>query len=275
MHLNNRFQETDPAVTVKTAHWNRSGTKTEEETVVLREHVFEIYINDTLTMRLVCTPAALPELAVGRLKTEGIIQTAEDIDYLYICEQGLRAKVYLRPDVCAQQSTQQGMARGGTYISLTETCCTDNVVLRDDFVTAEAYPVMPEAVWEPAWVYRAAKTFFDADTPLHRRTSSTHSAFLIAGGEILCTAEDIGRHNALDKVIGYGLLNGISMEKCCVFTSGRVPVDVAKKALRAGIPVLISKERPTDDAVKLAQAHGLTIIGRAREDSFDVYGELT
>ena len=114
------------------------------------------------------------------------------------------------------------------------------------------------------------------DTKLHKETGSTHSAFLLTRNQenewdIRFEAEDIGRHNAIDKVVGYALLNGIPLTEAALFTSGRVPVDVAVKVIRAGIPILISKEKPTAEAVALAGQYNLTLICKARKDSFEIY----
>ena len=109
--------------------------------------------------------------------------------------------------------------------------------------------------------------------PLHRETFAAHSAFLARHGEILYACEDISRHNAVDKVIGLALQNGILPSQCMLFTSGRVPADMVKKAAAAGIPVLLSKSMPTEDAARLAAANGICLIGQLREDGFLVFSE--
>ena len=90
-------------------------------------------------------------------------------------------------------------------------------------------------------------------------------------GEILRRAEDIGRHNALDKVLGWALMQGIPLEECIVYTSGRIPVDMVMKVIRAGVPVLASKAMPTRESVLLAEEFGLSLIGAARKDSMVVF----
>ena len=107
--------------------------------------------------------------------------------------------------------------------------------------------------------------------PLHAATWATHSCFLARNGEILFSCEDIGRHNAMDKAIGYALRNGIPLSECMVYSSGRIPTDMAKKAIRAAIPVLISKAAPTRQAIALAHTYGLTLICAARRDSMRQY----
>ena len=90
-------------------------------------------------------------------------------------------------------------------------------------------------------------------------------------GAFLRLAEDIGRHNALDKVLGWALMQGIPLEECIVYTSGRIPVDMVMKVIRAGVPVLASKAMPTRESVLLAEEFGLSLIGAARKDSMVVF----
>ena len=124
--------------------------------------------------------------------------------------------------------------------------------------------------WKPEWIFRLEEEFA-MDTPLHRQTSSTHSCFLALKGETLVQCEDIGRHNAMDKVIGYGLRYGVDLGQSMVYSSGRVPTDMAVKAIHAGIPVLASKESPTLEAVKLAKRYGLTLLCNAKGGKFCQY----
>ena len=129
---------------------------------------------------------------------------------------------------------------------------------------------MPKTQWKKEWIFALAGDFARG-TLLHKKTKGTHSCYLGVAGETVFAVEDIGRHNALDKVIGYAALHHIAFEECIVFTSGRVPTDMVMKVIAVGIPVLASKAVPTDAAIELAQLRGLTLICRAWEDSFEIY----
>ena len=83
--------------------------------------------------------------------------------------------------------------------------------------------------------------------------------------------EDIGRHNALDKCIGYALLEQLELSECILFTTGRVPTDMVQKVIAAGIPVLASKAVPTDQAIELAKKYRLNLICRAWPDRIEIY----
>lgn len=118
-----------------------------------------------------------------------------------------------------------------------------------------------------------ADTFADG-MPLHGVTFATHSCLLARRDEILFSCEDIGRHNALDKVIGYALRHQIDLTECMVYSSGRIPTDMAMKAIYAGIPVLSSKASPTTEAIELAKAYRLTLVCAARRDRMKVFSQV-
>ena len=178
------------------------------------------------------------------------------------CQYGSRARVTL--------NRQPQAARQEDFVETTGTCCTGNHVLNDVFRTGEApKPVVPIA-WEPEWFYRAASLIREG-TELFNATHGVHSCYLIRKGEILLFREDLGRHNALDKVLGAALMQGIDLTECALFSSGRLPTDMIAKAIRAGIPILASKAAPTAQGIALAQSYALTLITSVRENQMIVY----
>ena len=213
------------------------------------EHHIRIFLNSQLAMRLVCTPEHLDELIVGRLFTEGLISEPEDILGLHICAKGLEAKVLLREDTV---STLQSCEA-----ETVSSCCTDNkIVIKGP--GGELPQLSPLAWREDAVRSLSAQVLREA--PLYQVTKAVHSCALAKDGEILCLREDLGRHNALDKVIGWALINGINLSGCMLFTTGRLPTDMVSKAIRAGVPLLISKTFPTGQSIELAEKAGLTLI---------------
>ena len=114
---------------------------------------------------------------------------------------------------------------------------------------------------------------FAADTPIHTATNGAHSCYLAVAGELKYCCEDLGRHNALDKVIGSALLAGDDLSRALVFSSGRIPADMIGKVIRAGIPALVTKAVPTDLAVRMAREAGLVLICSARPDSIKVFND--
>ena len=111
------------------------------------------------------------------------------------------------------------------------------------------------------------------DAKPHKATQSAHSCFLLKDGRIVFEAEDIGRHNAVDKAVGYIYMNDIDPMTTALFTTGRMPVDMVRKVIRASVPVFISKKQPTTDGVELAKEYGLTMIGNLRDDRLNIYNQ--
>ncbi len=263
MRVVDRFREEDPVEACSCQLLGADGACACAERAVLAEHVMEVVVNTVPTMRVVCTPNHLVDLVVGRLFTQGIISGLDDISELYLCEQGSRASVVLS---CCRGD----FSRGG--IETVPSCCTGNRTYNHYFEDNKRPAKVVPVPWEPDWVFAAARAFAE-DTPLHRKTTGTHSCFLLLGGTIVLCCEDLGRHNAFDKVVGAALRGGIDLRDVLVYSSGRLPVDMVMKAVRAGIPILATKAVPTNETIRLAREFDLTLICQARPDSAIVYND--
>ena len=234
------------------------GEQTEAGAVLLREHGLGVIVNEQYVMRLICTDQYLKELVMGRLLTDGFIESAEDVYKILFCRYRTEVSVFLNNDIELEAVPDDE-----------KSCCTGNKIL---YARKGRRPLreLTGPDYKPEWIFAMAEQF-EKGTPLHDMTAGTHSCILARRGEILFTCEDIGRHNALDKAVGYGLGAGIPLSECILYTSGRVPVDMAQKPIAAGMPVLASKSVPTAEAVDLARKYGLVLIGNARPDSMKVF----
>lgn len=122
-------------------------------------------------------------------------------------------------------------------------------------------------------IFRIARDSFENPGSLFVETGCAHSCALVFEGKVVCCIEDIGRHNALDKVIGYALKNQISLKNSYIFTSGRISKDYLQKVIAAGIPMAVSRAAVTANAVALARQEHVTMLGFIRKDSGNLYTE--
>lgn len=223
------------------------------ERTLAAEHAAAILVNEQPAFRVVCTPELLPQLALGRLLTEGWINSADEVERVAVCAQGLKISVQLRhPLAAAEQAGQE-----------VPSCCTDNLTLASPVRLPPLAPV-PQREIPTAWVDALADAMGQG-LPLYRATHAVHSCLLLRAGRILYRCEDLGRHNALDKAVGCALTEGVPLAECVLFTSGRVPVDMVRKTIRAGVPALVSKSMPTVQSLELAEEYGLKLFIRQKK----------
>lgn len=302
MTIENQLGEVEMAYALPvTVHDAEGSHQVERET--LYEHLMDVYINERLTMKLICTPEYLPELVLGRMLTEGIITGTDDVRMIYVCRYGSRARVLLNrteKNDEAQKKTNTIQNTGiverldavqntgisenldetvpdpdarhqESYIETTPSCCTGNHILNDYFT--HDIPLYPIKIALPVHNEDIQNLFmeFKKDSPLHKKTHATHSAMLYINEKIAFQCEDIGRHNAVDKAIGYALENNLDLKHAMIFTSGRVPTDMMEKIIRAQIPVLVTKEAPTREAVILAHEYHVQLIGNVRDGQYCIY----
>ena len=229
---------------------------------VVTEHRIEVQVNEQLVAQLVCTPLDLAELVTGRLITEQIISSADEVRQIYICEFGRRARVFLHDHNKKLRA----------FVESTPTCCTDNHVYMqsENDIEMEEFP---ETKWDPESILEIGAEIRKG-FEVYRSTYGVHSAALIHNGNIVYRCEDIGRHNAVDKAIGYMAIHGLAPDECMLYTTGRAAVDMVRKSIRARIPVFLSKKSTTNAAVDLARTYRLTLISNVWEDRFNVFSPL-
>ncbi|HKM38955.1 MAG TPA: formate dehydrogenase accessory sulfurtransferase FdhD [bacterium] len=253
----------EPTVTMDIAKWAK-GAWTAIKDVVVREDAITVYLNERELVRLHCSPEHLDELAVGYLSATGIIQgkndllgletvPAEGVVYVRIPGNKVRADASIPPSFIP--SCQQGP---GYYH-----CWQDNLKL---------FPITAPLKMKPKLVLELLNQL-DGSSSLFKLTGGVHNAGLGTKQGLVLFRQDIGRHNAVDKVIGHMIINTITAEDKVLLLSGRISADIVFKAVVAGIPVLISPSAPTHLGVNWARRLGITVVGFVRDERFSVYSE--
>jgi len=258
------------AATVNLRHWNEGGFSAAADAVVVEEPL-EIRIHGealTVTMR---TPGADIALAAGLLLSEGIVRDPDEITSIAHCsdpesEATNVVNVFLSSGYDASDSRWNRRFASTSSCGLCGKTSLDAVRCLS-FPTASAhFKVSPRVVSALPEAMRAAQRTF-------QRTGGLHAAGLFdAAGKLLGIHEDVGRHNAVDKLLGAEFLAGRTpLHDRILLVSGRTSFEIVQKAAAAGIPVLCAVSAPSSLAIDLAAAQNITLVGFLRGQSMNVY----
>lgn len=248
----------------------KSGVARSLQDSLVAEEPLEIRINCTplsVTMR---TPGHDLELAAGFLLSEGIIESREDITEIRQPAFASTAKrniveVCLSNQTCDSSRLQRNFFAASSC-GICGKASIEAIRRRSLRAPNRNFRISPQTLCSMPQALRAQQLVFD-------RTGGLHAAALFnAQGELVVLREDVGRHNAVDKLVGWALLNdSVPIEKNALLVSGRGGFEIVQKALAAGIPVIASVSAPSSLAVKLARELGITLIGFLREQRFVIY----
>ena len=229
---------------------------------VATEIPFALMINGHLLVMLVCTPTELDAMAIGFLLSEGILIDHGSLQDLTVDEKEATVSVILKKlpngfDEIAQRKTiTSGCGKGVTF---------------SDGASLESLPANEMRVKVTAAYIRALLKEFRSISNLFLKTGGVHSAALADKNEIFLFSEDIGRHNAVDKIIGRAFLENIPLEDKILLSSGRISSEIMTKVIRNKIPILVSRTAPTCMSLTYAEDHGITLIGFARGNRMNIY----
>ena len=230
------------------------------EDIVIKEAAYTLFVNDEEVVTQLCSPSNIEELATGFLCAEGFLSRREDLLGLTVNHR----------DGLIWAETSSPRPQGFLQRSITSCCGRGRAsfYFRND--TENIRPV-PGEIKVSAEQLRSLGHKMEASGELFRATGGTHGAALCLPGNIICFFEDVGRHNAVDKIFGYCLLNDIDRhDKLLVFT-GRVSSEILLKVARMGIPLVASRSAPTHLALQLARELNVTIVGFMRKKLMNVY----
>jgi len=224
---------------------------------VIDEQLLSIYVNGESLATMMCSPLQLEALTVGFLYNEAVIESADEIGLLQLNRRGSVADVILTRD---EVTLPRRM--------ILTTGCGGGVTGQE---LSKEFPALESSYrTEPALLLRLMRQLQGA-ARLYNAVRGVHTAVLGDESGLLASAEDVGRHNAVDKVAGQALLAGIDARDKVLLTSGRISSEMLGKARRMGIPVVASRTAPTSVTVELAQAWRICVVGYVRQGGMRVY----
>jgi FdhD protein len=223
----------------------KDGMAAEIDDSIVVEDRFRIFLNDRLVTDMIASRDQLMELGAGFVITEGLARCVDKVKL-----DGDRILVYSDTGCDVTRRKTEIGSSGATSIRQEPVKVSSDLRLSIDDVYACTREI---------------------ETELWRRTGAVHCSVLFSGGRCVVKSSDVGRHNTVDKVVGYAVLHGISLSRCVIGCTGRQPAGMVKKDAHAGIPVVISRAASTDKGIATAEAAGITLICFSRGERFTIY----
>ncbi|UOQ92954.1 formate dehydrogenase accessory sulfurtransferase FdhD [Halobacillus shinanisalinarum] len=236
------------------------GLLIEESDQVAEEYPLTIVLNDEEFATMVCTPMHLEELVIGFLASEGAIRTIADVDSISIDEE--RGFAYITTNVTFEKVDTTRRWIGS--------CCGKSRAFYFQNDAKIAKTVMDEMKIEPEFCLTLMEAF-QKKADMFKKTGGVHQAAIASTQGVEIVFNDIGRHNALDKLYGYLLKQHLSRKHKIIIFSGRISSEVLLKVSKMGIGFLLSKSAPTDLALKLAEDLNITAVGFVRGKRMNIY----
>jgi len=224
---------------------------------VIEEALVCIFVNGQELATFMCTPHNLDELAIGFLRSEGFIQSLDEIELLTFSQNGTCVDIWLsHSDFTppARRIVTSGCGGGVTFDDLSE----------------RHPPLNTGQSITPAQVANLMKQLHQA-ADLYQAVRGVHTSALSDGRELLLAAQDVGRHNTIDRLWGKALKQNVSTAGTILLASGRISSEMLNKAAKMRVPIIISRTSPTSLSVELGRSWNITIIGYARGPRFRVY----
>ena len=232
------------------------------EDVVAREFPLTIILNNQELVTLMCTPKDLNYLVAGFLFSEGLLATRDDIKQITVDDTRGVVRVEtteektMANELIFKRLITSGCGMGASFYRAADVQNRIKIESNTKISADEVASLVRE---------------FQHRSELYRTTGGVHSAALCDTRSILVFNEDIGRHNAVDKIFGECLMKDIATDGRVIVTSGRISSEILLKVSRANIPIIISKSAPTDLGVRMANDLGVTMLGFARGKRVNVY----
>lgn len=233
------------------------------EDLVVEEVPLTLVLDGKELVTLLCCPQDLEDLSVGFLFTSGLIKKAEEIKKIVINQQQWIAYIDFaeggkNTELVFKRLYTSGCGRGTLFYNTADIIHRVKIISDFKIEAAKVSGLMAD---------------FQKQSESYLKTGGAHSAALAGREGILIFREDIGRHNAIDKVIGSRLKVAGDFENKILITSGRISSEVLLKAQKCKIPIVVSKSAPTNQGIKLAVDMGITLVGFARGNRMNIYSQ--
>jgi FdhD protein len=244
----------------------REGRASSGERALPEEAAVALVHDATSSAVMMATPADLEDFGIGFSLTEGIIGTLDELRDLEVVANasGIEVRMWLRPERSADHAVRRRRLAGPTGCGL---CGLESLA---DAVRP-VREVRPSGYISPGQILETVAALIDLQ-PLGSATRAAHAAaFWTLDEGLVMAREDVGRHNALDKLAGALARAGRSAREAAIVLTSRVSVEMVQKTAAIGAPIIVAVSAPTALAVRLAQSAGITLVGVARSDGFEVF----
>lgn len=239
--------------------WHSGQWEEEADGAVIEEGLVRIHLNGRELATFMCTPYHLDELALGFLRAEGLIASLDDVRMLNICPNRNCVEIWLQ-DLTIEPPSRPIITSG----------CGGGITFDDLSARAQPLPLHTHPIITPEAVGNLMRQLQEAAT-LYKQVRGVHTSALSDGERLLLVAEDVGRHNTIDRLWGQALKQGLPTEGKILVATGRISSEMLNKAAKMGVPVVISRTSATSLSVALGHAWQITVIGYARHNRFRVY----
>lgn len=252
----------DKSILTRTVRKYGNGAFFDEVDEVAAEFPLTVHLNGEEWATMVCSPSNLEELVVGFLASEGIIRRFSEITRFSIDQD--KGFAYVQIDKLPEDRARNTSKRFiGSCCGKSRQFYFTNDMLTAKTVTANTELTALKAIHHMQELQELSRDF--------HRTGGMHNAAICSTTGIIQCYQDIGRHNALDKLYGYCLMNHIPVKDKVIAFSGRISSEVLLKISKMGIAILLSKSAPTNLALELADDLGITAVGFIRGDRMNIY----
>jgi FdhD protein len=236
-----------------------AGAWREVSRAITEETLLRIHVNGRELATFMCTPHEQDELALGFLRSEGLIHSLDDVRRVVICPSGVCVEVWLKDAEAELPAPGRKIITSG---------CGGGVTFDD--LTAGLPPLNTPTTATPAQLFARMRDLYQAAT-LYGVTQGLHASALSDGERLLAIAEDVGRHNTVDRLWGKALKRGLDPAGLILLATGRISSEMLSKAAKMGVPIVASRTSPTSLSVTLGRAWNITVVGYVRRDQLRVY----